>query len=64
VDPDTGLKVSPADEPERFVRALHRHLSGDYLFATQAHEDGECDYELGRAFPISGEVRAAHEAVH
>src|SRR3954452_22765899 len=30
-DPDTGLEVSPEAEPERFVRALHRHLSGDYL---------------------------------
>jgi hypothetical protein len=62
IDPETGLEVSPDAEPERFVRALHRHLSGDYLFATQAHDDGECEYEVGRVFPIAGEVRATHEA--
>ena len=64
IDPDTGLEVTVADQPERFVRALHRHLSGDYLFATEAHEDGECEFELGRAIPIGAEMRAAHEAVH
>jgi hypothetical protein len=64
IDPDTGREVSPQDEPERFVLALHRHLNGDYLFATQAHDDGDCEYEVGSVLPIAGDLRAAHEAVH
>lgn len=52
-EPDTGVEVSPSSEPETFIRHLHQHLNGDYLFATEAHEPGQCDYDIGAAVPLS-----------
>src|SRR5206468_263386 len=48
VDRETGREIAPEREPERFLRSLHDHLAGDYLFATEAHEQGECEYHLGQ----------------
>jgi hypothetical protein len=52
-DPESGDELTPTETPERFVRGLHWSLSGDYLFATQAHNEGECDYPLGHELPLS-----------
>jgi hypothetical protein len=50
---ETGAEVSPVEDPEGFVRHLHEHLSGDYLFATEAHEPGQCEYDVGAAIPLN-----------
>jgi hypothetical protein len=54
--PDTGREISPTADPELFVRSLHRHLNGDYIFATEAHEEGECEYPIGQELPLSAVV--------
>jgi len=62
VDQATGDEVSPK-EPERFIRALHEHLNGDYLFATEPHEGG-CEYHLGQAIPLTSVSVDTAAAVH
>lgn len=52
VDLETGAELS-AEAGEPFLRGLHRHLRGDYLFATEAHDEGECDYRLDEEFWLS-----------
>lgn len=39
---------------ERFLRALHEHMRGDYLFATEAHDESHCEYPngVGSEFPL------------
>lgn len=49
--PESGDELTPTDTAERFVRALHTHLKGDYLFATEAHDAGECAYRIGEELP-------------
>jgi hypothetical protein len=63
-DPATGEEVAP-DDGERFVQTLHRHLAGDYLFATEAHEEGECELHVGDTLGLQPgtaavEVREPH----
>ena len=64
-DPETGLEVSPQSDAETFVRRLHVSVNGDYLFATEAHEEGECEYPLGHDLPLNAvEVaKHVHEAI-
>lgn len=31
-----------------FVGSLHEHLRGDYLFATQPHDDAHCPFQQAR----------------
>jgi hypothetical protein len=50
---ETGVELSPAENPEGFIRHLHEHLNGDYLFATEAHAPGDCDYDVGAAVPLN-----------
>lgn len=52
MDRESGMEVAPETDPERFLRALHHHLRGDYLFATEAHEDGDCEFTLGEDIPL------------
>jgi hypothetical protein len=64
-DPGTGDELSAKSDPERFVRSLHLLLHGDYLFATEAHEDGECEYAVGQMLPLHvvSLEKHAHEAL-
>jgi hypothetical protein len=64
VDRETGDELAPASDPERFLRSLHSSLAGDYLFATEAHEEGECEYHVGQALPLNVAPAEAREAVH
>jgi hypothetical protein len=50
---ETGLEVSLQSDAETFVRRLHVSVNGDYLFATMAHEEGECEYPLGQDLPLN-----------
>jgi hypothetical protein len=66
IDPITGTEVRAEEEPDRFLRGLHHHLNGDYVFATEAHEEGECEFALGTVVPLKvtgvGESAAAHHS--
>jgi hypothetical protein len=65
VDPESGDELTPTDSAERFVRALHTHLNGDYLFATEAHDAGDCEYRIGEELPLSAAATDAHtHALH
>jgi hypothetical protein len=65
IDPESGDELTPtADTAERFVRALHTHLKGDYLFATEAHDAGECEYRIGEELPLNPVATEAHTVVH
>jgi hypothetical protein len=57
-DPASGRELSPDGDPEGFLRSLHLHLKGDYLFATEAHQEGQCEYEVGTTLPLSAALPA------
>jgi hypothetical protein len=50
-DPATGESVLQRDGVP-YLNALHRYLNGDYVFATEAHEEGECEFEIGAEIPL------------
>ncbi len=41
---DRYKEESTAGTPEEFVASLHDTLHGDYLFATQPHDEERCEY--------------------
>lgn len=52
VDRETGEEITPDQGPE-FVDRLHVVLSGDYLFATEPHDDSECPFHGQLVIPIA-----------
>ncbi len=47
VDPQTGTRVDPHDEAERYLELLHRAMSLPFLFATEVHGADECPFSQG-----------------
>jgi hypothetical protein len=41
-DRETGKRLDPTVDPERFVEQLHTVMSGSYLAATELHDDDMC----------------------
>lgn len=31
-------------DPETLIATLHEHIAGDYLFATEPHDEADCPY--------------------
>jgi len=54
-DPESGEEIDRHDAVH-YLNALHRYLNGDYVFATEAHEEGECEFELGAEIPLAPSV--------
>lgn len=42
-DPESGRDIDPAN-PEEFVQRLHEVMKGDYLYASEPHEERDCPY--------------------
>jgi hypothetical protein len=45
LDPESGQKLDPDEDPDTFLESLHKGMSGSYLFATEAHSQSECSYD-------------------
>jgi len=43
-DRDSGKRLDPSTDPERFVQQLHTVMSGSYLAATELHDDNTCRF--------------------
>jgi hypothetical protein len=41
-DRESGKRLEPNTDPERFVEQLHTVMSGSYLIATELHDDDTC----------------------
>lgn len=41
-DRESGKRLEPNTDPERFVEQLHTVMSGSYLVATELHDDDAC----------------------
>jgi hypothetical protein len=41
-DRESGKRLEPSTDPERFVEQLHTVMSGSYLAATELHNDDTC----------------------
>jgi hypothetical protein len=54
-----GLADSPAAEK---IKALHAVLRGDYVFATEAHDEAQCPYQAMVVRLRAEDVRAAAHA--
>jgi hypothetical protein len=39
-----GVHVDARQDAQRFLEHLHEVLSGDYLFATELHDESECQF--------------------
>ena len=39
-----AVGVDPDDQPEDFFAALSERLDGTYVFATEPHDDADCEY--------------------
>src|SRR6266540_3996580 len=52
-DRRSGRVIDPNQEPGEFFERLHDLLSGDYLFATEVHDDDECPYHQRLVVPIA-----------
>jgi hypothetical protein len=64
VDRETGEKIGP-DRTEDFFSRLHERMSGDYLFATEPHDDKTCPYHDSLVVPIEpGELTRQFEIAH
>ncbi len=48
VDPDTGTRLDPHGDAERYVELLHTAMNLPYLFATQSHGTAECPFSPGQ----------------
>jgi hypothetical protein len=64
IDPESGDELTPTDTAERFVRALHTHLKGDYLLATEAHDAGDCEYRIGEEIPLGSASADPRPVIH
>jgi hypothetical protein len=62
-DRESGATIDPSEDPHEFFMQLHRLLPGDYLFATEMHDDGECPYHDRMVVPI-GRPEDARQAQH
>jgi hypothetical protein len=51
-DPESGNQIGRQDGVQ-YLTALHHHLNGDYVFATEAHESGQCEFALGTEIPLA-----------
>lgn len=51
-DPESGNQIGLHDGT-RYLTALHRYLNGDYIFATEAHEEGQCEFTVGAEIPLA-----------
>src|SRR5947209_6512425 len=60
-DHDSGEVIDPARDPDTFFDRLHHLLSGDYLFATDVHDEARCPYQAHLVVPI-GAPDASREA--
>jgi hypothetical protein len=63
-DPESGEELTPTENAERFVRGLHKHLNGDYFFATEAHDPGDCEYLIGEELPLNAASTETRTVVH
>ena len=43
-DRESGKRLEPSADPERFVEQLHSVMSGSYLAATELHDDNNCPF--------------------
>lgn len=57
LDSETGDVLDPEKEPDRFLERVHTAIHGTYLFATDAHELGECPFEKDPVQPIRRAAR-------
>ena len=53
-DRDLGREIGP-DRAEDFFSRLHEHMSGDYVFATEPHEEKDCRFRDHLVVPIISE---------
>jgi hypothetical protein len=50
-DPESGEEINPERGAE-FVVRLHEQIRGDYLFATELHDESNCPFHGGLVLPI------------
>lgn len=50
-DPQSGNEVRP-EQGEEFVGRLHEQIRGDYLFATELHDEAACPFHDRLVIPI------------
>jgi hypothetical protein len=53
LNPASGESVDPEREPDLFFERLHQLLAGDFLFATEVHDEGECPYQDRLVVPLA-----------
>lgn len=54
-DRESGEEIGP-DRAEEFFSRLHERMSGDYLFATVPHDEGDCPFHNSLVVPITSEA--------
>jgi hypothetical protein len=57
VDRESGDEIGP-DQAEHFFARLHERLTGDYLFATEPHDEKSCPFHGQLVMPIEPTARA------
>ena len=60
VDPESGEEINPEQGAE-FVVRLHEQIKGDYLFATELHDETACPFHERLVVPIA-RVEPQHAA--
>ena len=43
-DREQGRTIDPRERPNEFFDRLHALIAGDYLFATEPHDEADCPY--------------------
>jgi hypothetical protein len=62
-DARTGEELRPEDG-DRFLHALHGHVKGDYVFATEVHDEADCPFS-DMVIPLQPvDVQRRADAVH
>ena len=53
-----AVSMEPTDDPERFLVAVSERMDGTYLFASEPHDEHECErpLQVGDEYPAPAAV--------